>query len=521
MFRSLSNKLRYLTASPYVLFPTLVLAFFVFNLMSTKIMSQLNINLLDSYLLGYTKTQAIQTLELLGPKGRDLYMTMYTSYYDIIFPILLAIIVISMLSKTYPIFGYENNRSFSDLYNLVPIFGLIFDELENFCHYQILKYYPSSTIDSYIYFGSYFCLFKYVFIFFGIFILVIFDSSNNFNYNKTFISFKKRELNKDKDEEIIIKDSDFKPYFFDFDGIANNDQIVSTTTTPITTNTKLNNNGMEKTIGYFGKRIDDDMETEFKPKLLKLLQKLKLYSPRKDQNGSNDAGIRVTDSIIDSLTFYPSLQNQAEQNKLAFFGELCFRHSISDPAEFSFSDKLLFEEFRECVKGQYFLRERCVELGLSEFIRFQMNTKLDYYQSIYEAHYAYRCLIKFIGAIYLQSNFKTARKFIHSEILQQPEQPLETFILNKPESVLIKNFSNYKLEPPIIKTFSPKRDFPFHTTIIKTGTSEVSRGYGITKDESYNFAIELLNSKSSSFASLMSLMFSKLDKNNVKDKILK
>ncbi|KAM9993489.1 hypothetical protein ACTFIZ_011444 [Dictyostelium cf. discoideum] len=192
--RSLSNKLRNLTGSPYVLFPTLVLAFFIFNLMSTKIMSQLSINLLDSYLAGYTKTQAIQTLELLGPKGRDLYMTMYTSYYDIIFPILLAIIVISMLSKTYPILGYENQKSFSDLYNLIPILGLIFDELENYCHYQILKNYPSSTIDTYIYFGSNFCLLKYVFIFFGIFLLTLGFFINIFLFIK-YIVFSKNNNN--------------------------------------------------------------------------------------------------------------------------------------------------------------------------------------------------------------------------------------------------------------------------------------------------------------------------------------
>ncbi|KAN0042502.1 hypothetical protein ACTFIV_005069 [Dictyostelium citrinum] len=205
VLRSLSNKLRNLTGSPYVLFPTLVLAFFVFNLMSSKIISQLSINLLDSYLVGYTKNQAIQTLELLGPKGRDLYMTMYTSYYDIIFPILLAIIVISMLSKTYPILGSENQRSFSDLYNLIPILGLIFDELENYCHYQILKNYPSSTIDSYIYFGSYFCFLKYVFIFFGIFLLAIGFLVNTFLFIKLVFFSKKQNLNQNNNNNKKLK----------------------------------------------------------------------------------------------------------------------------------------------------------------------------------------------------------------------------------------------------------------------------------------------------------------------------
>ncbi|KAN0042647.1 hypothetical protein ACTA71_011456 [Dictyostelium dimigraforme] len=195
VLRRLSNKLRDLTGSPYVLFPTLVFAFFVFNLMSTKVMSQLSINLLDSYLVGYTKYQATQTLELLGPKGRALYMTMYTNYYDIVFPILLAIIVISMLSKTYPIFGYENQKSISDLYNLIPILGLIFDELENFCHYQILKNYPSSAIDSYIYFGSYFCLLKYVFIFFGILVLALGFFINTFLFIKYVVFSRKRNSN--------------------------------------------------------------------------------------------------------------------------------------------------------------------------------------------------------------------------------------------------------------------------------------------------------------------------------------
>ncbi|KAM9977900.1 hypothetical protein ACTFIR_011777 [Dictyostelium discoideum] len=311
-------------------------------------------------------------------------------------------------------------------------------------------------------------------------------------------------------------DDDLEPLYLDVDGIDINDSKVIT----ITNGNNNNKKQIDKTIittttttttsELYGKKVSEDMETEFKPNLLKLLKDLNIkFSTTNDNDGD---GGEIPKIIIDSLTHCPSLQNEADQNKLRFFGELCYRHSISD-SEFSFDDQSIFEEFRESIKSSYFLRERCKDIGLSEFIRFQINPN-SFYKSIYFSHYSYRCLIKFIGALYLETDFKTVRNFIHTQILRQPHQSLESFILNKPESILIKNFSNFKLEPPIIKTIPPKNDFPLYSTIIKTGSTEVSKAFGVSKDESYNYAIELLNSRSDSFSSLMSLLISKSNNNN-------
>ncbi|KAN0042501.1 hypothetical protein ACTFIV_005068 [Dictyostelium citrinum] len=337
-------------------------------------------------------------------------------------------------------------------------------------------------------------------------IIYNFQNNNNNNINnKRFAHFKTKNENLIKTDQF----DDLEPLFLDVDGIDINDSKVTTITNSFKKNRNNNQENDDTTITteFYGKRVSEDMETEFKPNLLKLLKNLNITLPNNNNNNM------IPKIIIDSLTHYPSLQNEADQNKLTFFGELCFRHSISD-SEFSFNDISIFQEFRESIKSTYFLRERCKEIGLSEFIRFQIHPK-SLYKSIYESHYAYRCLIKFIGALYLESDFKTVRNFIHTQILRQPQQPLESFILNKPESILIKNFSTFKLESPIIKTIPPKSDFPFYTTIIKTGSTEVSKAFGVTKDESYNYAIELLNSKSGSFASLMSLVISKSDNNNL------
>ncbi|KAM9998739.1 hypothetical protein ACTFIY_008401 [Dictyostelium cf. discoideum] len=337
----------------------------------------------------------------------------------------------------------------------------------------------------------------------------LFYNFNNFNNNnKRFIRLKTQNKNIIKSTEQF---DDLEPLFLDVDGIDINDSKVIT----ITNGNNNNKEVVDKIITttttsnfeLYGKKVNEDMETEFKPNLLKLLNDLNIKLSRND----NDDEI-IPKIIIDSLTHYPSLQNEADQNKLRFFGELCYRHSISD-SEFSFNDQSIFEEFRESIKSSYFLRERCKDIGLSDFIRFQINSN-SFYKSIYFSHYSYRCLIKFIGALYLETDFKTVRNFIHTQILRQPQQSLESFILNKPESILIKNFSNFKLEPPIIKTIPPKNDFPLYSTIIKTGSTEVSKAFGVSKDESYNYAIELLNNKSDSFSSLMSLLISKSNNNN-------
>ncbi|KAM9993488.1 hypothetical protein ACTFIZ_011443 [Dictyostelium cf. discoideum] len=332
---------------------------------------------------------------------------------------------------------------------------------------------------------------------------LFYNFNNNNNNNKRFIHLKTQNKNIIKTQQF----DDLEPLFLDIDGIDINDSKFITN----------GNNKQDKTITttttteFYGKKVNEDMETEFKPNLLKLLKNLNITF----STTTNDNEI-IPKIIIDSLTHYPSLQNEADQNKLKFFGELCYRHSISD-SEFSFNDESIFEEFRESIKSSYFLRERCKDIGLSDFIRFQINPISFHHKSIYFSHYSYRCLIKFIGALYLQSDFKTVRNFIHTQILKQPQQSLESFILNKPESILIKNFSNFKLEPPIIKTIPPRNDFPLYSTIIKTGSTEVSKAFGVSKDESYNYAIELLNSKSDSFASLMSLLISKSNNNDNKN----
>ncbi|KAN0042783.1 hypothetical protein ACTA71_012706 [Dictyostelium dimigraforme] len=189
--KKLSNELRNLK-SFYVLIPTLIILYFNNKLLNENVISKLNTPVLDSFLKGYSKEEAITTLETLGEDGREIYKTLYSSYLDITFPIVLATSLISLLSLNYPL--YKTSKF--GLFNLTPILYMVFDESENYCHIQILKYYYSlsTSIDNYIYFGSYFCLFKYIFfftslilLFLGIvtnIILLVYYKINNFKKNE-------------------------------------------------------------------------------------------------------------------------------------------------------------------------------------------------------------------------------------------------------------------------------------------------------------------------------------------------
>ncbi|KAM9993284.1 hypothetical protein ACTFIZ_011263 [Dictyostelium cf. discoideum] len=154
--KKLSNKFKNLK-SLYVLIPTIIILYFNNKLIYENVVSKLNGPVLDSFLKGYTKEEAISTLTNLGYDGREIYKTLYSSYIDITFPIILAITLISLLSLNYPLYKKEKSTSILGIFNLLPVFYMVFDELENYCHIQILKLFnptQSTSIDIYLLFGK-------------------------------------------------------------------------------------------------------------------------------------------------------------------------------------------------------------------------------------------------------------------------------------------------------------------------------------------------------------------------------
>ncbi|EGC28750.1 hypothetical protein DICPUDRAFT_93274 [Dictyostelium purpureum] len=226
--------------------------------------------------------------------------------------------------------------------------------------------------------------------------------------------------------------------------------------------------------------------------------------------------------MIQSLTQCSEKQTKADQDKLFYFGDLTLRHSINNPLELSLADKAIYKEFEELVQSEFFLKSRCEEIGLSDFIRFSYPNNWKDYKQIYANNNYYKCLIKFIGALYLEFGFKVTHQFIHRVILGLPNKKPASILLEIPESIMIQKFSLYKIESPVIKTTPNTLDFPFFTTTIESGSSEVSKAYGLTKNESYNLALKYLNDQSNSLSSLMahilkntkSYNFIKKDKNN-------
>ncbi|KAN0042350.1 hypothetical protein ACTFIV_004913 [Dictyostelium citrinum] len=152
--KKISNELKTLK-SLYFLIPTTIILYFNNKLIYENVVSKVNGPVLDSFLRGYSKEEAIETLDNLGEDGREIYKTLYSSFLDITFPIILTLTLVSLLSLNYPLFKKEKSTSSLGIFNLLPIFYMIFDEAENYCHFQILKYYyPLSTsIDNYIFFG--------------------------------------------------------------------------------------------------------------------------------------------------------------------------------------------------------------------------------------------------------------------------------------------------------------------------------------------------------------------------------
>ncbi|KAM9957813.1 hypothetical protein ACTFIW_012784 [Dictyostelium discoideum] len=163
--KKLSNKLKKLK-SLYVLIPTIIILYFnnksIYENVVLKLNGPVNIlnesttGVLDSFLKGYTREEAIITLTNLGDDGREIYKTLYSSYYDITFPIILAITLISLLSLNYPLYKKEKSTSTLGIFNLLPVCYMVFDELENYCHIQILKFFKptisSTSIDNYLFF---------------------------------------------------------------------------------------------------------------------------------------------------------------------------------------------------------------------------------------------------------------------------------------------------------------------------------------------------------------------------------
>ncbi|KAF2069721.1 hypothetical protein CYY_008962 [Polysphondylium violaceum] len=153
-------------STPLILFPSLVMSYYIFFAIS-EITSQLNAPVLDSFLRGYTREQAISTLTQLGTQGRLQYSTIYTKGYDILFPITSFFMFASLLSKTYPVLGIK----YTQMFNIVPLLYLICDLSENYCHYNILVHFPNAAMEPFIKYGSIFCEFKYIF--FGLSFLLL------------------------------------------------------------------------------------------------------------------------------------------------------------------------------------------------------------------------------------------------------------------------------------------------------------------------------------------------------------
>ncbi|KAM9977677.1 hypothetical protein ACTFIR_011548 [Dictyostelium discoideum] len=195
--KKLSNKLKKLK-SLYVLIPTIIILYFNNKLIYENFVLKLNGPVLDSFLKGYTKEEAIITLTNLGDDGREIYKTLYSSYYDITFPIILAITLISLLSLNYPLYKKEKSTSTLGIFNLFPVCYMVFDELENYCHIQILKFFKPTisptSIDNYLFFGSYFCFLKYI-LFFTCLILLFLGIIINF---VLFVNFKINDNKKNK-----------------------------------------------------------------------------------------------------------------------------------------------------------------------------------------------------------------------------------------------------------------------------------------------------------------------------------
>ncbi|KYQ88629.1 hypothetical protein DLAC_11373 [Tieghemostelium lacteum] len=236
---------------------------------------------------------------------------------------------------------------------------------------------------------------------------------------------------------------------------------------------------------------------------MNLITNIEQHQLQQTKNNNNN------NYIIESFRYFPDRVPYVH-DKLMYFGEMILNSVVTDSHEYKSSDKELFIEFKQWVKSPYFLRKKCEQMGFNRLIGYQLTDNQLPYVDVYNRHYNYLCFVQFLGALYLETSYSVTRDFIYNYLLEQPAKSLESFILDKPLSTLIKRFALYKMESPELKTLIPKKQIPYFTTHITSGNNvNIISAYGITKDESINFALELLNKKTETISDTLALMFSK------------
>ncbi|GAM27007.1 hypothetical protein SAMD00019534_101820 [Acytostelium subglobosum LB1] len=218
-------------------------------------------------------------------------------------------------------------------------------------------------------------------------------------------------------------------------------------------------------------------------------------------------------SVSESLT-NDQITPFASQNMLLYFGNLVYSTVISEVVkEHLDTDIEIKKEFTAIAKSASFLSRRADVIGLAKVMRMEFNDRESRHQQTFIGHYRYKCLGKFMGALYLEQGFDVVNNFIRRHVLLPSNTPLESYVLQEPESQVIQKFFQYKMEPPIIT--SRLYSAPVYRSSIESGNQRLVESYGCTEQEARYNAFESLQTHCSSLTSILTLLMAskpKIDK---------
>ncbi len=129
--------------------------------------------------LFYRVEKLYQIAEVYGEEGRQYYINSRFTF-DVVWPVVYGFFLISALSLTFkkPIAG----KSFY-IFNLLPLFGMVFDFLENIMVSYLMFRYPQTTFVAYL--APYCTLMKWLMIYLAFVLLIIGVSIKVFQIVKT------------------------------------------------------------------------------------------------------------------------------------------------------------------------------------------------------------------------------------------------------------------------------------------------------------------------------------------------
>ncbi|EFA81386.1 hypothetical protein PPL_05371 [Heterostelium album PN500] len=214
----------------------------------------------------------------------------------------------------------------------------------------------------------------------------------------------------------------------------------------------------------------------------------------------------IPQAIIESLSQNTKQYSYSHLNRYFFLGNVIYNTNILEQLKNSGIEHETKAEYKSIIKGSYFLSKRCEIIGLSEFISGSMPSDQSKFKSFYLKHFHYRSLMQFVGALYQEQGLNVANEFIDKFILQSSAIQPEQYILEFPESIVLKKFYQYKIEPPHIIVSQPGGRCPIYRGSIVSGNKRLVETYGFDENEAKCHAFELLNTQCNSITSVLKLL---------------